>query len=156
MLCHINQPLGSCFGHFQEVVDLADELKRHKKRKRQHQQDTQSAEECIGPLNESEPERAMDIDDAFMEHEDLLVWNGAGHHGHVIQEYDGAAKGYGAGMTFMQQFESDQFSEERKQNLYYPFASRSEWELAAFLLRSGLSMAAVDTFLSLTLVRIVL
>jgi len=28
-------------------------------------------------------------------------------------------------------------------NLYYPFASKQDWEMASWLLRSGLSMAAV-------------
>ncbi|KAF8814617.1 hypothetical protein BYT27DRAFT_7326430 [Phlegmacium glaucopus] len=73
--------------------------------------------------------------------------------GRFVQEYDGAAKGYGTGITFMQQFDRDTFTEERAENLYYPFASREEWELAAFLLRSDLSMAALDKFLSLTLIK---
>ena len=55
-------------------------------------------------------------------------------------------------MTFMQQFECDEFAEEHTQNSFYPFASRAEWELAAFLLRSDLSLATLDTFLSLYLV----
>ena len=52
----------------------------------------------------------------------------------------------------MQQFECDEFAEERTQNLFYPFASRTEWELAAFLLCLDLSLAALDMFLSLHLV----
>jgi hypothetical protein len=41
-----------------------------------------------------------------------------------------------------------------QKNLYYPFASRDEWELAAFLLRSDLSLASIDSFLSLKLVSV--
>jgi len=37
-------------------------------------------------------------------------------------------------------------------NLYYPFVSQPEWELASFLLKSGLSMVATDKFLKLQIV----
>ena len=47
----------------------------------------------------------------------------------------------------------DQFAEHRKINMYYPFASRQDWEVGSLLLRSGLSMAGIDSFLSLELVR---
>ncbi|KAH9171632.1 hypothetical protein EDB89DRAFT_2070565 [Lactarius sanguifluus] len=69
-----------------------------------------------------------------------------------IQEYVGAAREYGRGTTFLQSFDHDQYAQERKKNIFYPFASRAEWEMAAFLLRSGLSMASIDSFLSLELI----
>ena len=59
---------------------------------------------------------------------------------------------YGCGETFMDRCDKDKFTEKRKGNIYYPFALRDEWELASFLLRSRLSMAAVDCFLKLELV----
>jgi hypothetical protein len=90
------------------------------------------------------------MEDAFMDCD--AMDDEVGSSGHFVQEYDGAAKTFGSGTTFMQQFESDEFAEERTQNLFYPFASRAEWELAAFLLRSDLSLAALDKFLSLNLV----
>ncbi|KAG1883389.1 hypothetical protein F4604DRAFT_1677715 [Suillus subluteus] len=37
----------------------------------------------------------------------------------------------------------------RARNLYYPFSGRKDWELASWLLRSGLSMGKIDSFLSL-------
>ena len=70
-----------------------------------------------------------------------------------IEEYDGATKEYGLGKTFMMEFNNDSFSDERITNLYYPFKSRAEWEFAFFLFRSDLSMATIDTFLSLKLIR---
>ena len=78
--------------------------------------------------------------------------DGAGSGRRFVQEYDGAAIRFGLGTTFMQQFECDEFAEEHTQNLFYPFASRAEWELAAFLLCLDLSLATLDTFLSLHLV----
>jgi hypothetical protein len=53
---------------------------------------------------------------------------------------------------FMGDFHADKFSEERSQNMFYPFSSKREWQLALFLSRSGLSMRIVDEFLSLDLV----
>jgi hypothetical protein len=140
----MNQPLGSCFGYIHEVVSLADELKNHKKRHRLQQS-----------IELDEPIPATDMEDIFMEDAFMdcdAMDDEVGSSGHFVQEYDGAAKTFGSGTTFMQQFESDEFAEERTQNLFYPFASRAEWELAAFLLRSDLSLAALDKFLSLNLV----
>lgn len=52
----------------------------------------------------------------------------------------------------METFHTDRFSERRSENIYYPFASREEWELGAFLTRADLSMSVIDEFLSLGLV----
>ncbi|KIJ63226.1 hypothetical protein HYDPIDRAFT_66475, partial [Hydnomerulius pinastri MD-312] len=56
---------------------------------------------------------------------------------------------YGEGMTFMGLFDSDQFAEERKTNLFYPFAGKEDWQIGHYLLASGLSMATIDKLLSL-------
>ncbi|KAG6826751.1 hypothetical protein H0H92_014591, partial [Tricholoma furcatifolium] len=53
-------------------------------------------------------------------------------------QYQGASRVYEGGNTFMDSFNSDKFNEERKDNLYYPFASKDEWELSSFLMESGL------------------
>jgi len=59
---------------------------------------------------------------------------------------------YGKGSTFMDIFDKDSHASKRTKQLYYPFASKDEWELASFLLRSHLSMALIDRFLKLKLV----
>lgn len=64
-----------------------------------------------------------------------------------------AAEIFGSGLSFMDIFNTDQHAAKRIQNLYYPFSSRQDWEVASFLLRSTLSMAAIDEFLSLEMVR---
>jgi hypothetical protein len=66
--------------------------------------------------------------------------------------YPGASKIFGSGPTFMDNFDNDQFSKERQVHSYYPFASKDEWQMASFLLRSDLSMAALDQFFKLELV----
>lgn len=70
----------------------------------------------------------------------------------LIEEFEGASRSFPGGKTFMDQFFSDEHRESRKNNLFYPFASSQDWQIASWLLRSRLSMAAIDDFLSLDLV----
>lgn len=69
-----------------------------------------------------------------------------------VDIFPGAGDTYGSGKTFMDNFHSDHYAADRLNNIYYPFRNRSEWELASWLLRSGLSMRAIDDFLALELV----
>lgn len=69
-----------------------------------------------------------------------------------IEKYPGAAQTFGRAKTFMDTFDADCHADKRKDHPYYPFASRNEWELASFLLRSNLSMTSIDNFLKLELV----
>lgn len=73
-------------------------------------------------------------------------------HGEVTDYFPGAAKTYGMGYTFLSLFNTDENSVYRKTNLYYPFSCKQDWEIASWLLRSGLSMGKIDTFLSLEMV----
>ncbi|KAF8800625.1 hypothetical protein BYT27DRAFT_7216906 [Phlegmacium glaucopus] len=70
-----------------------------------------------------------------------------------IKNHPTSGQVFRRGETFMDQCDKDRYTEMRKGHLYYPFTSRDEWELASFLLRSRLSMAAVDRFLKLKLVK---
>ncbi|KAG2101102.1 uncharacterized protein F5147DRAFT_655431 [Suillus discolor] len=47
----------------------------------------------------------------------------------------------------------EEYDECRVDNLYYPFTSKEEWEVADYLLRLSLSMAAIDEFLKLSMVQ---
>lgn len=67
--------------------------------------------------------------------------------------FPGAAHVYGCGTGYMGTFQNDVHAAERETNLYYPFQSKGEWEIASFLSQSGLSMKRIDEFLSLGLVR---
>ncbi|KAJ3963290.1 hypothetical protein EV361DRAFT_769805, partial [Lentinula raphanica] len=53
------------------------------------------------------------------------------------------------GRTALDEFNDDRFAEQRKTNLYYPFTSRKEWQLANWLLTSSLTMAEMDGFFKL-------
>jgi hypothetical protein len=59
---------------------------------------------------------------------------------------------FGSGPGFMDIFDADNHNEKRKENLYYPFSLKGEWGIALWLLSSGLSMRAIDDFLSLPIV----
>jgi hypothetical protein len=59
---------------------------------------------------------------------------------------------YGPGTTFLDEFDRDSYAAARVENIYYPFSSKDEWQLASFLLSTNLSMTSMTKFLSLTLV----
>ena len=71
------------------------------------------------------------------------------------EKFPGAGGTYGTGKTVMDLFNADQYAHYRVHNLYYPFASKAEWQLASWLLRSNLSMQAIDEFLLLDLVSLI-
>ncbi|KAF7973382.1 hypothetical protein HWV62_15481 [Athelia sp. TMB] len=60
---------------------------------------------------------------------------------------------FGQAKSFMDLFDEDENAEEREKNLYHPWASKGDHGLGAWLLRSGLSMQAIDEFLSLELIK---
>jgi hypothetical protein len=68
------------------------------------------------------------------------------------QEFQGAAKPQGRGQSFLEWVDADQFAGQRVNNIYYPFASESEWQMASFLLRSSMTMKDIDDFLALDMV----
>ena len=59
---------------------------------------------------------------------------------------------YSCSNGFMGNFYDDTHAEERASNIYFPFQSKGEWEVASFLSSSGLSMKRIDEFLSLSMV----
>ncbi|KIK38770.1 hypothetical protein CY34DRAFT_25513 [Suillus luteus UH-Slu-Lm8-n1] len=60
---------------------------------------------------------------------------------------------YGRGYTFLDSFHSDENNMYHTENHYYLFSGQRDWEVALWLLRSGLSMAKVDSFLSLEMIK---
>ncbi|KAF7981243.1 hypothetical protein HWV62_34611 [Athelia sp. TMB] len=60
---------------------------------------------------------------------------------------------FGTAESFMDKFDSDENAGERKKNLYFPWKSKGDHGLGAWLLRSGLSMQAIDEFLALELIK---
>ncbi|KAF8415527.1 hypothetical protein L210DRAFT_3616586 [Boletus edulis BED1] len=88
-------------------------------------------------------EADVEIDDAppFPEERHPHLW--------VTDYFGGASATYGTGDTFLSWFDKDQYSERRRSNPYYPFASSKDWMEADFLSKSRLSMALIDDCLSM-------
>ncbi|KAG6907020.1 hypothetical protein DXG01_010889 [Tephrocybe rancida] len=66
-----------------------------------------------------------------------------------LEKHPIPSKTYGKGETLLDQFYADKYAEERTEMLYYPFVTRSEWQLGAFLVQCGLSRKKIDEFLKL-------
>ena len=151
LLQHMNQPISSCLTHFEERINIATAL----------QLDPQISENDDMDQQSFKPPDFMDTEDDYSlaSSRSSLAASASTSQNledkqnpFNIEKHPTSSSVYGRGETFMDQCNKDRFSERRKGHLYYPFASRDEWELASFLLRSRLSMAAVDRFLKLKLV----
>ncbi|KAG1733312.1 hypothetical protein EDB19DRAFT_1911660 [Suillus lakei] len=59
------------------------------------------------------------------------------------------------GYTFLRLFDADKNSIYHKMNLYYPFSGRREWQLATWILHSGLSMEKINSFLALEMSQVI-
>ena len=149
VLAHMNQPLGSCMSYIAELASL--------------HLPSSMVESPVASGNESD----LEVQDCGIDAE-ATVW----HEGETsddtamavdsplaskcrpdnVKEFQGAGCTFGKGKTFLEDFNTDPHAAEREVNLYYPFASKEEWELGSFLLLSGLSMANISGFLSLKLV----
>ncbi|KAG2744458.1 hypothetical protein P692DRAFT_20647526, partial [Suillus brevipes Sb2] len=117
---HLSQPRSSCHSHMCDIVDIL--------------QFTEVVPpQCrAGDDTNSIPEHD-NIDDEFRMFGDSLE-----------EEYDGAGACCSQdGSTFLDLFDANEYAECRVDNLYYLFASKEEWDIADYLLRSSLSMAAI-------------
>jgi hypothetical protein len=141
----MNQPFSSCLTHFEECTNIATTLQSGP---------TISESDDTGQQG-FEPPNFMDTaEDYFASSLPATTSQNPEDRQNPfnIKKHPTSGSVYGRGETFMDQCDKDTFAERRKGNLFYPFASRDEWELASFLLRSRLSMTAVDRFLKLKLV----
>jgi C2H2 type zinc finger protein len=149
LLQHMNQPFSSCLTHFEECINIATTLQSDPTISEGDNLDRQSfeppgfmdtAEDCLLASSRSSPPASTSQNPEDKQN----PFN--------IKKHPTSGSVYGRGETFMDQCDKDRFTEKRTGHLYYPFASRDEWELASFLLRSRLSMAAIDRFLKLNMV----
>lgn len=163
VLNHMNQPAASCLTYYQEILQINETLKRQ-----QEEHPPTATPPTLSEENEQDP-----IYNPSMEHNTLQAEINSNFNQHdpphpreeddhippsksqsyFKEPYPGASKVYGNLPTFMDLFECDIHASKRQTHLYYPFASKDEWELASFLLRSDLSMSVIDKFLKLKLVR---
>lgn len=152
VLAHMNQPLGSCLSYIAEVAATQSALSRAETGDSASDPENSAMGSAAWPgagdtfFRADEPDYdSMAVDDS---HPNERTQSFASN----IEEFPGAARTFGKGESFLEDFNNDPYATERQANLYYPFSSKEEWELASFLLLSGLSMANITRFLSLRLV----
>jgi hypothetical protein len=149
----MNQPYSSCRTYFEEVLQIAEACPSSSHHPGNPLSDLPNPEanyESFDPNLEPAtiPEYPPPPEDAHMDD----IPDPTNDNPFFTEFYPDASRTFGIGQTFVDVFDNDEFAEQRKEFLYYPFASKDEWELASFLLRSGLSMASTDKFLKLNLV----
>jgi hypothetical protein len=143
VLRHLNQPTSRCFGWVDNLVQIGELLEQNSEEKNIRTSPKSPELANWQPTGEwSALDDEMDVDRREPE-----LDSG------TLEEFPGAARVFAHQQnSFLDHFDRDQFSQERRTNLYYPFASRADWEFGLWLTRSGLSMAAIDSLLSLELV----
>jgi hypothetical protein len=135
----MNQPTSRCFGWVDNLVQIGELLEQEAEEKNTHNSPQLVHRQPATEWNTDNDTLDVDTPDET--------------HGEIVEEYPGAAAVFVQRQkTFLDRFDQDQFSHERCSNLYYPFASRADWEFGLWLTRSSLSMAAIDNMLSLELV----
>lgn len=149
VLRHMNQPMGICYAAswYQDHSNLFNESS----------QDVPTAPDFVT----SDPYH-IPADSDVQPDADSMDREESGHTGidsgytgtpqTFTEVFPGSSASYPGGATFMDIFWQDRYAEERKQNRFYPFASEGEWQFSSWCLRSGLSMAAIDSLLSLSIV----
>ena len=151
VLWHMNQLMGPCYG--------TNWFQDHSNAPQGHQEDNPASD---GSDSESQwnddyfpPSSPSNFGHTSIDHE-------LGHHGMDLDDSDaqtnftdihpGCSKSYTGGATFMDLFWQDKYAEEQRVNLYFPFASAEEWQFSSWCMWLGLSMAAIDSLLSLSIV----
>lgn len=141
LLQHLNQPSGRCAAQQDDFVTLATQA---------HSSARSSS--LIDNNNSTNP--ALLVDEA--------VFNGEGvsKSGNIDEDFlhrdffPRAGQTYGDGQTFMDLFNTDCYTGQRANNVYYPFCTKGDWEMGSWLLQSGLSMCAINDFLKLEKVQV--
>jgi hypothetical protein len=157
----MNQPISSCRTYYEEILQIAETAGCRPgspeivQSDRPHEMDGSAASggsSRSSPISRPPSPMATDEDPMIITASETDLSDTGSNSPFVTEFYPGASKIFGSGPTFMDNFDNDQFSEERQVHPHYPFASKDEWQMASFLLRSGLSMAALDQFFKLELV----
>lgn len=175
----MNQPVSSCLTHYEENLAITEALLERNKRKHADAFSDYPPVTTI-PKNHQEfrgngPQLAQMPDQLAAEDhlntDSLGCSHGAERHPSLANPRaglsapptspffmemhpSGGAVISDQGKTFVDGFKMDEFAEERSAHgsPYYPFASRSEWEIASFLVRSNMSKTGINEFLGLELV----
>lgn len=154
VLRHMTQPRSACRSFVQQLVCISRKINLEPKRGREQPISSSSNHPVVSDFDMLEG----DPDYPFLEHGNFEDVNseqpseGFGIPPPFIEQYSSASEIHGHGPTFMELFYRDTHSQHRADNVFYPFASKQDWEIASWLVRSNLSIPVIDEFLSLELV----
>ncbi|KAF8871276.1 hypothetical protein CPB84DRAFT_1818218 [Gymnopilus junonius] len=154
VLNHMNQPQSKCRFLYENVLHF-----QHSNTQERGVPSIAKPSEALHPpsfpsgeMNAFSGDIDMDMDDQEPCGESIFDPLQSNAPNFFCEEFPDAARVHAKGKTFMDCFDMDEHAKKRSENLYYPFAMWSEWQLVSFLLRSSLSMSAIDEFLKLDLV----
>jgi hypothetical protein len=159
LLQHMNQPYASCRLRFENPPSPHHRPSRASIQRPQLFNNAGTSPEAEMPDLTGSHAAAVSLDttwdgDVSMNMEEDLPVRQHTNASYFIEEHPGASKIFGQGETLLDHFYNDEYSHLRAESPYYPFASHGEWELASFLLRSNLSMSALDDFFKLSMVMV--
>ncbi|KAH7917570.1 hypothetical protein BV22DRAFT_1026118 [Leucogyrophana mollusca] len=152
VLQHMNQPTNACGSWLDDLAHISDALGSDA-----------GSSPGPSPSRSPSPQTHIPMDDYEQDYSSIFEGSDASvlpedpphfsdEAGMTTDYYEGAGEALEGGELFMDTFHEDEHAEKRKTNIFYPFASKQDWELASWLLCSGLSMTAIDSFLSLALI----
>ncbi|KAG1846143.1 hypothetical protein C8R48DRAFT_779637 [Suillus tomentosus] len=145
---HMSQPLSGCNTWLEDLIQL--EQSSHPPPE-DHPMEADNTEPHIS--KSYEPVGSMDFGDFFSDRESIPRDKTQGESSEVTDHFPNPPLAFEEGYTFLSLFDSDENSTYCKTNLYYPFSCRKEWQVASWLLRSGLSMGKIDSFLALEMIK---
>lgn len=129
VLQHMNQPTGSCYSGsiplFDEQAILAAQANRAPGSSSADQGEVEPPEildEDV-EMNEFASNHSGDPSDL----EPLQFGVGQLRPGRYVETFEGCGETFPGGRTFMDGFWADEYAEQRRENIYYPWASKDEW-----------------------------
>ncbi len=94
-----------------------------------------------------------DVPPMHFTHEELFPRAEPRSRDNFTKKHTAAGNPFGDGHTILDNIrKNDTFASERKENIYYPFASRLDWEVASWLSRLNVSMELTNEFFDLEFV----
>ncbi|KAG6370388.1 hypothetical protein JVT61DRAFT_12109 [Boletus reticuloceps] len=95
----------------------------------------------------------VDMDIKMTIQDELQVNQGPS--GTFMETFEGCSTAFPGSKSFMDNFRQDKYAAEQRENLYFPFASREEWQFTSWLLQLCLSLSAINSLLSLDIVHMI-
>ncbi|KAG1867088.1 hypothetical protein C8R48DRAFT_599969, partial [Suillus tomentosus] len=145
---HMSQPLSGCNTWLEDLIQLRQSSRSPPE---DHPMEVDDIEPHIS--KSYEPVGLMDSGDEGESTERAPHDKTQDESNDVTDHFPNLPLTFKEGYTFLSLFDSDENSIYCKTNLYYLFSCRKEWQVSLWLLRSGLSMGHIDSFLALEMIK---